>query len=162
VQIPPSPSPWPISAGFFFSSQTLDSPTHPLGKGISNPVTIFMPFFRVCFYIFKYLFQGRACEEHPGVSGLLRPSRLRLFAVKLITQAKKRTSSVGGNSASSDSGSSGLASLSCWTTFTARLHRCILFLLSLRRPTRISEPMPLLEVLHQLPNHRCVPFVSFK
>jgi hypothetical protein len=86
------------------------------------------------FFFFFNLFQGRAREEYPGVSGLLRPPRLRLFVVQLITKAKKRTASVGGGS-----GSSGLASLSCWTTFNCpspSLHFCSS---SLGRPTRPSR-----------------------
>jgi hypothetical protein len=41
----------PITCGFFSSVAEFYTyiPTHPLGKGISNPVTIFMPFFCVCF-----------------------------------------------------------------------------------------------------------------
>jgi hypothetical protein len=32
----PTHGPWPFSAGFFFSCQTLDIPTHPLGKCIQS------------------------------------------------------------------------------------------------------------------------------
>jgi hypothetical protein len=80
------------------------------------------------------------------------------FIVQLITQAKKRTSSIGGNSSSSasssGSGSSGLASQSLDNIYRC-LNRCILFLLS-RPADSISEQMSLLEALHKLTNHRCV------
>lgn len=87
------------------------------------------------------------------------PHQVFDFVVQLITQARKRSNSVGGSGSGNSSSSSALGAQSLDNIYRC-LNRCILYLLS-RPAESISEQMSILEALHKLTNHRSFSFDIF-
>lgn len=86
------------------------------------------------------------------------PHQVLDFVVQLITQAKKRTNSIGGSGSGNSSSSSSLGAQSLDNIYRC-LNRCILYLLS-RPADSVTDQMSILEALHKLTTHRLDSFIS--